>query len=92
MALAVVLTAEPMNALDGSVVYTALPSIQADTGSSAAALQRIHAAYALTFALGLATGGRLGDLYGRTRAFLLGTGVFTAASLLCGLAADPGLR
>ncbi|WP_420834015.1 MFS transporter [Streptomyces antarcticus] len=51
--------------------------------------QWIHAAYALTFTLGMITGGRLGDLYGRGRIFLLGTGAFTVASLLCGLAADP---
>ncbi|WP_199783163.1 MFS transporter [Streptomyces alboniger] len=89
--LVVVLVAELMNALDGSVVYTALPSIQHDTGASGAAVQWIHAAYALTFALGLITGGRLGDLYGRKRLFLLGTGVFTAASLLCGLAGTPAL-
>ncbi|WP_030786582.1 MFS transporter [Streptomyces sp. NRRL S-920] len=89
--LVVVLVAELMNALDGSVVYTALPSIQHDTGASGAAVQWIHAAYALTFALGLITGGRLGDLHGRKRLFLLGTGVFTAASLLCGLAGSPAL-
>lgn len=89
--LAVVLTAELMNALDGSVVYTALPSIQADTGATTAALQWIHAAYALTFALGLITGGRLGDLYGRKRIFLAGTAVFTLASLLCGIATGPDL-
>ncbi|MGA5425127.1 MFS transporter [Streptomyces lavendulocolor] len=89
--LAVVLTAELMNALDGSVVYTALPSIQTDTGASTAALQWIHAAYALTFALGLITGGRLGDLYGHRRIFLTGTAVFTLASLLCGIAASPEL-
>ncbi|MEU7191553.1 MFS transporter [Streptomyces sp. NPDC039022] len=89
--LIVVLAAELMNALDGSIVYTALPSIQAGTGASSAAVQWIHAAYALTFALGLITGGRLGDLYGRKRVFLLGTGAFTAASVVCGLAGAPGL-
>ncbi|MBT2489456.1 MFS transporter [Streptomyces sp. ISL-96] len=89
--LAVVLIAELMNALDGSVVYTALPSIQADTGASTAALQWIHAAYALTFALGLITGGRLGDLYGRKLIFIAGTAAFTLASLLCGIATDPAL-
>lgn len=89
--LAVVLTAELMNALDGSVVYTALPTIQADTGATTAALQWIDAAYTLTFALGLITGGRLGDLYGRKRIFLAGTAVFTMASLLCGIAAGPDL-
>ncbi|MFG2339554.1 MFS transporter [Streptomyces yangpuensis] len=89
--LAVVLTAELMNALDGSVVYTALPTIAADTGAGTAALQWIHAAYALTFAVGLITGGRLGDLYGRKRIFLVGTAVFTLASLLCGVATGPEL-
>ncbi|MEW2575300.1 MFS transporter [Streptomyces syringium] len=89
--LVVVLIAELMNALDGSVVYTALPSIQADTGASSAAVQWIPAAYTLTFALALITGGRLGDLCGRKRIFLVGTGVFTLASLLCGVAAGPEL-
>ncbi|GGX23683.1 MFS transporter [Streptomyces chryseus] len=87
--LGVVLTAELMNALDGSVVYTALPSIAADTGATTAALQWIDAAYVLTFALGLITGGRLGDLYGRRRVFLAGTAVFTLSSLLCGIANGP---
>ncbi|MGW6055508.1 MFS transporter [Streptomyces sp. NPDC055189] len=91
LTLAVVLSAELMNALDGSVVYTALPTVQADAGASTAALQWIHAAYALTFALGLITGGRLGDLYGRKRIFLVGTGVFTLSSLLCGIATGPDL-
>ncbi|MER7989857.1 MFS transporter [Streptomyces noursei] len=89
LVLAVVLAGELMAVLDASVVDTALPSLQADTGASAAGLQWIHAAYGLTFALGLITGGRLGDRYGRKRTFLLGTGVFTATSLLCGLAAGP---
>ncbi|MFE4633604.1 MFS transporter [Streptomyces sp. NPDC056773] len=89
--LAVVLVAELMNALDASIVYTALPLIQADTGASSAAMQWIPAAYALTFALGLITGGRLGDLYGRKRVFLAGTAVFTLASLLCGIATSPQL-
>ncbi|GGY64336.1 MFS transporter [Streptomyces xanthochromogenes] len=89
--LAVVLIAELMNALDASIVYTALPLIQADTGASSAAMQWIPAAYALTFALGLITGGRLGDLFGRKRVFLAGTAVFTLASLLCGTATGPQL-
>ncbi|MFF3214353.1 MFS transporter [Streptomyces sp. NPDC002886] len=89
--LAVVLIAELMNALDASIVYTALPPIQADTGASSAAMQWIPAAYALTFALGLITGGRLGDLYGRKRVFLAGTAIFTLASLLCGIATSPQL-
>ncbi|MFJ4713572.1 MFS transporter [Streptomyces sp. NPDC088785] len=89
--LAVVLIAELMNALDASIVYTALPLIQQDTGASSAAMQWIPAGYALAFALGLITGGRLGDLFGRKRVFLTGTAVFTLASLLCGIATGPGL-
>ncbi|MER5310723.1 MFS transporter [Streptomyces sp. NPDC002773] len=87
--LVVVLIAELMNALDGSIVHTALPSIQADTGASSAAVQWIPAAYTLTFALALITGGRLGDLFGRKRVFIAGTVLFTLASLLCGIATGP---
>ncbi|NYV73035.1 MFS transporter [Streptomyces sp. UH6] len=86
---AVVLTAELMSTLDGSLLYTVLPSIQASTGATTAQVQWIHAAYALTFALGLVTGGRLGDLHGRRRVFLAGTAVFTFASLLCGTLTEP---
>ncbi|MEV6279254.1 MFS transporter [Nocardia sp. NPDC051832] len=89
--LIVVLVAELMNALDGSIVYTALPTIQNDTGATSAAVQWIPAAYTLVFALGLITGGRLGDLYGRKRVFLAGAAAFTSASLLCGLASGPGM-
>ncbi|MFD6875700.1 MULTISPECIES: MFS transporter [unclassified Streptomyces] len=89
--LVVVLIAELMNALDGSIVHTALPSIQADTGATSAAVQWIPAAYTLTFALALITGGRLGDLFGRRRVFISGTTVFTLASLLCGIATSPEL-
>lgn len=89
--LVVVLVAELMNALDGSIVHTALPTIQSETGATSAAVQWIPAAYTLVFALGLITGGRLGDLYGRKRVFLLGTAGFTLASLLCGLASGPAM-
>jgi EmrB/QacA subfamily drug resistance transporter len=89
--LAVVLAGELMSVLDASVVDTALPAIQADIDASAAGLQWIYAAYSFTFAIGMITGGRLGDLHGRKRMFLLGTGVFTAASLLCGLATGPAM-
>ncbi|MFC8920464.1 MFS transporter [Streptomyces sp. NPDC057116] len=52
-------------------------------------MQWIPAAYTLTFALALITGGRLGDLFGRKRIFIIGTVVFTLASLLCGIATGP---
>ncbi|KIA59905.1 MFS transporter [Nocardia vulneris] len=91
IALAVVLTGELMSILDDSVVLTVMPTLQRSLGTGPAVVQWLTAGYALTFALGLITGGRLGDLYGRRRVFLLGTAGFTLASLLCGLAAGPGM-
>ncbi|MCU1647810.1 MAG: transporter [Nocardia sp.] len=91
IALAVLLTGELMNIVDDSVVLTAIPTLQQSLGAGPAAVQWVTAGYALTFALALITGGRLGDIYGRRKVFLLGTIGFTLASLLCGLAADPGM-
>ncbi|WP_369214872.1 MFS transporter [Streptomyces flavofungini] len=91
IALLVVLVAELMDILDQSVVLTALPAIQESTGAGPAASQWLTTGYSLPVAVGLITGGRLGDLYGRRRMLLIGTVVFTTASLLCGLAAGPGL-
>ncbi|MGW7274528.1 MFS transporter [Streptomyces sp. NPDC054864] len=91
IALLVLLGAELMNLLDQSVVLTALPAIQESTGAGPAAVQWLTTGYSLPVAVGLITGGRLGDLYGRRRILLIGTAVFTAASLLCGLAAGPGV-
>lgn len=91
IALSVLLTAELMNMLDQSVVLTALPAIQESTGGGPVAVQWLTTAYSLPIAIGLITGGRLGDLYGRRRTLLIGTVVFTAASLLCGLATGPGV-
>ena len=73
-----------MDLLDGTIVNVAAPSIRADLGASLSALQWIAGGYALTFAIGLVTGGRLGDIFGRRRLFLLGLAGFTAASALCG--------
>ncbi|MFI0976317.1 MFS transporter [Streptomyces sp. NPDC021093] len=91
IALVVLLVAELMDILDQSVVLTALPAIQSSTGAGPAAVQWLTAGYSLTVAVGLITGGRLGDIHGRRRILLIGTGVFTAASLLCGLATGPGV-
>jgi len=77
-----------MDLIDGTIVNVAAPSIRADLGSSLSALQWIAGGYALTFAVGLVTGGRLGDVFGRKRLFLAGVAGFMTASLLCGLA--PG--
>ena len=84
--LAIVLMAECMDLLDGTVVNIAAPAIHRDLHASSTQLQWIVGGYALAIALALITGGRLGDLFGRRRMFLLGVGAFTAASLLCGLA------
>ncbi|GHI83067.1 MFS transporter [Streptomyces xanthophaeus] len=91
IALLVLLTAELMDILDQSVVLTALPAIQESTAAGPAALQWLTTGYSLPVAIGLITGGRLGDLYGRRSILLIGTVVFTGASLLCGLAAGPGV-
>ncbi|GAA0455387.1 MFS transporter [Streptomyces sp. NPDC046215] len=91
IALLVLLGAELMDMIDQSVVLTALPAIQESTGAGPDTVQWLTTGYSLPIAVGLITGGRLGDLYGRRRILLIGTVVFTTASLLCGLAAGPGV-
>ncbi len=75
--------------LDNTVVNVALPSIQRDLGVGISELQWIVTGYALSFAALMLTGGKLADLLGRRRVFVLGIVVFTIASLFCGLA-DSG--
>jgi EmrB/QacA subfamily drug resistance transporter len=89
LALFVVLGAEVMDLLDALVTNIAAPSIRADLGGSLTLIQWLGAAYTISMAIGLLTGGRLGDMYGRKRMFLVGAVGFTAASLLCGLAQSP---
>ncbi|MFD8209007.1 MFS transporter [Streptomyces sp. NPDC059695] len=74
--------------LDVSVVNVALPSMRADLGLSAAGLQWVISAYAIAFAGFMLLGGRAADLYGRKAMFLLGLGLFTAASVAGGLAQE----
>ncbi|MCX5037248.1 MFS transporter [Streptomyces coelicoflavus] len=88
-ALAIVMTAAFMDLVDVTIVNIAIPSIQKDEGATFSQIQWITAGYALAFAAGLITGGRLGDIHGRKRIFLVGIGGFTLASALCGLAANP---
>ena len=76
--------------LDSTIVNVALPSIQADLGFSDASLAWVVNAYLLTFGGFLLLGGRLGDLYGRRRLFLIGLALFTVMSLACGLANSEG--
>ncbi|RKT05191.1 EmrB/QacA subfamily drug resistance transporter [Streptomyces sp. 3211.6] len=91
LALAIVMTASFMDLVDVTIVNIAIPSMRQDFGATTSAIQWITAGYALAFAAGLITGGRLGDIYGRKRLFLVGVAGFTAASLLCGIAPDPGM-
>jgi EmrB/QacA subfamily drug resistance transporter len=75
-----------MIVLDTTIVNVALPSIRADLGFSQTSLVWVVNAYMLTFGGFLLLGGRLGDLFGHRRLFLLGITLFTLASLACGLA------
>jgi len=77
--------------LDNTVVNVALPSIQRDLGSSLSGLEWTINGYTLSFAVLLATGGRLGDIFGRRRAFLIGVVVFAASSAAAGLAPSIGV-
>jgi len=84
-----VLTAIIMNLLDSTVVNVAAPSIRTGLGASYADLQWIAAGYTLALAVGLMTGGRLGDLFGRRAMLMTGVVGFASASLGCALAPDP---
>src|SRR3984957_3850502 len=88
IALVVLCTGMLMIVLDMTIVNVALPSIQADLGFSQAGLAWVVNAYLIAFAGLLLLAGRLGDLAGRRNVFLAGLGVFTGASLLCGLAVN----
>src|SRR5215211_7100227 len=77
--------------LDGTVVNVALPDIGRDLEASTSSLQWILNGYLLTLASLILLGGSLGDRHGRRRTFVLGTGLFTAASLLCAIAPSAEL-
>ncbi len=91
VALGVIVIAPFMAIFDQFVVNVAIPTMQRDLHASFAQIQFVIAGYALAFAITLVTGGRLGDIYGRKRLFMLGMTGFTLASALCGLAPDPSL-
>lgn len=82
-AVSIVLVGAFMATLDSFIVIVAGPSIQADLGASDGQLQWVLAGYQLTYAVLLVTGGRLGDLCGRRRIFLVGMGLFTVTSVVC---------
>ena len=85
-ALALIVTAQFMVVLDVAIVNVALPSIKTDLNFSQANLQWVISVYAILFGGALLLGGRLADLLGRRRLFVAGLALFTASSLLCGLA------
>ncbi|NRQ39552.1 MFS transporter, partial [Nonomuraea sp. NN258] len=88
-ALAVILAGSVMELLDATVTNVAGPTMRADLGGGTAMIQWLGAAYTLAMTAGLLTGGRLGDIVGRKRMFLIGVIGFTIGSLLCALAFSP---
>ncbi|WP_051852630.1 MFS transporter [Streptomyces aureocirculatus] len=88
-AAALVLGAAFMLLADTSIVNVAVPSLQRDLGADVPDVQLVVAGYVVAYAVMLITGGRLGDLYGRQRMFMIGAVSFTLASLACGLAQNP---
>src|ERR671916_582785 len=91
LALCVLCVGMLMIVLDATIVNVALPSIQDDLGFSQNDLAWVVNAYLIAFGGLLLLSGRIGDLVGQRRIFLIGLAVFTAASLLCALAQSPGL-
>ncbi|MEV4618274.1 MFS transporter [Asanoa sp. NPDC049573] len=89
LGLFAILAATIMNLLDTTVVNVGAPAIQASLGGSFTSLQWIAASYTLALAVGLLTGGRLGDMFGRRRVLLVGVVGFVSASLLCAVAWSP---
>jgi EmrB/QacA subfamily drug resistance transporter len=87
--LAVVLIADVLDLMDSTITNIAAPSIVRDIGGGESLIKWLGASYALAMGVLLVVGGRLGDRYGKRRLFLTGIAGFTAASLVCGLAADP---
>ncbi|MET7334420.1 MFS transporter [Nonomuraea sp. NPDC005650] len=90
LVLGALLTAEAMNVLDATIVQVAAPVIRAGLGGPESAIQWFSSAYTLPFAAFLILGGRLGDLIGRRRVFLIGVAGFATASLCCALAPTAG--
>jgi MFS family permease len=90
LAFAAVLVAAVMDLLDATIAQVAAPAIRSSLGGSYAVIEWVTAAYTLAMAVGLLTGGRLGDIYGRKRMLLIGIAGFMAASAACAFAASPG--
>lgn len=90
VALAIVACAMVLDLIDMTIINVAVPTLQAQLSASDAEVQWMVAGYSTIFALLLISGGRLGDMIGYRRAFLIGVAGFTLTSLLCGIAQTPG--
>jgi EmrB/QacA subfamily drug resistance transporter len=90
LALAVIVAAQFMVVLDIAIVNVALPAIKTDLNFAPENLQWVISAYAILFGGVLLLGGRLADVFGRRRVFMAGLGIFSAASLLCGISWSEG--
>jgi EmrB/QacA subfamily drug resistance transporter len=88
-ALLVLLVSAFMDLLDGTIANVAAPSMQQELAAGYSAIQWVLVGYQLAFALTLILGGRLGDIFGRKRMFLIGVAGFTLTSLTAGLAQEP---
>ncbi|MFI6476827.1 MFS transporter [Nonomuraea sp. NPDC050663] len=88
-ALGVILAGSVMELLDATVTHIAGPTMRADLGGGNSLIQWLGAAYILAMTAGLLIGGRLGDIVGRKRMFLIGLAGFTVGSLLCAIAVSP---
>src|SRR3974377_1588708 len=91
LALAVLCLGQVMMVLDATIVNVALPSIQRDLHFTQGNLTWVLNGYLITFGGFLLLSGRMGDLVGRKRVFLTGLVMFTAASVLCGVASSQGM-
>lgn len=89
--LIVVALAFVMDLLDSTIVNIAVPSIRANLNASYSAIQWVIAGYSLAFALLLVTGGRMGDVFGYKKMFMIGVSGFTIASLLSGVSPNPDM-
>ncbi|MGN6162701.1 MAG: MFS transporter, partial [Marmoricola sp.] len=89
--MAAVIIADVMDLLDATIANLAGPSIRHDLGGSSTTIQWVLAAYTVSFAIGLITSARAGDLIGRRPMFIVGMAGFTLASLACGLAPNADL-
>ncbi|MFC6077996.1 MFS transporter [Microbispora bryophytorum] len=89
-AMSLVMVGMFMAILDSFIVVVAALSIAADLNASVGDLQWVLAAYQLSYAILMITGGRVADLFGRKRIYVLGMGIFTLSSIACAMAPSPG--